>query len=54
MSIRLLLVRTDTKKGQQVHVVTDAPLGVMSLSAVVKRDLGEGVSRSERPNGRNS
>jgi radical SAM superfamily enzyme YgiQ (UPF0313 family) len=41
MSVRLLLVRTDTRKGQQVHVVTDAPLGIMSLSAVVKRDLGD-------------
>lgn len=43
MSLKLLLIRTDTRKGQQVHTVTDAPLGVMSLSAIVKREFGDTV-----------
>jgi anaerobic magnesium-protoporphyrin IX monomethyl ester cyclase len=43
MKIKLLLVRMDTRKGQVVHVVTDPPLGIMSLSAVVKLELGESV-----------
>ncbi len=39
MSIKLLLVRTDGKENQYIHPITDAPLGILSLSAIIKRDL---------------
>ncbi|RJP74341.1 MAG: radical SAM protein [Candidatus Abyssobacteria bacterium SURF_17] len=38
-AVKLLLIRTDAKENQLIHLVTDPPLGIMSLSAVVKRNL---------------
>jgi len=43
MSTKLLLVRSDAKERQIIHVITDPPLGILSLSATVKRDLGDAV-----------
>ncbi len=40
MPKKLLLIRTDSIESQFVHNAVDPPLGVMTLSAVVKRDLG--------------
>jgi len=40
MPKKLLLIRTDAMERQVVHNAVDPPLGVLTLSAVVKRDLG--------------
>ena len=43
MPKKLLLVRTDAMERQFVHNAVDPPLGLLTLSAVVKRDLGAEV-----------
>ena len=39
MAAKLLLVRTDSQRHQYINKQADPPLGVLSLSAVVKRDF---------------
>jgi len=38
-----MLIRTDPIEGQFVHNAVDPPLGVMTLSAVVKREFGDEI-----------
>lgn len=48
MPKKLMLIRTDSAEGQFVHNAVDPPLGVMTLSAVVKRDVGGEVDARVR------
>jgi radical SAM superfamily enzyme YgiQ (UPF0313 family) len=43
MPIKLMLIRTDAMERQFVNNAVDPPLGVLTLSAVVKREFGDEV-----------
>jgi radical SAM superfamily enzyme YgiQ (UPF0313 family) len=45
MSMKLMLIRTDSMERQFVHNAVDPPLGVLTLSAVVKRELGPDLDK---------